>query len=90
MAREPHSDFRFESVPVVTITMAVLVVGFAGFLIWALARDHVTGVIILGILLAFAGVTGMVLERVDSSRRREQGSRPGQDEPWGFRGRPGS
>lgn len=90
MSHDPHSNFRFESGPLVTIVMAVLVLACVGFLVWALANGHVVGVVVLGVLLASAAVTGLILERVDASRHREQGSSPGQDEHWGFRGRPGS
>lgn len=74
----------------VTIVMGGLIVGLVGFLAWALLTGRAGGVISLGLLLAGAAVTGLILERVATSRRREQGSRPGRDEHWGFRGRPGS
>lgn len=70
--------------------MAVLVVGLIGFLIWALLVGHVAGVVVFTLLIAAATGSGLILERVDSSRQREQGTRPGPDEHWGFRGRPGS
>lgn len=42
------------------------------------------------ITLVIAGVTGLVLERIDPSRKRKPGSEGTRDEHWGYRGRPGS
>lgn len=90
MARDPDSNYRLESGPLLTIVMAVLVIGAVGFLVWALVNGHVAGIVVLSTLLASAAATGLILERVDSSRHRDQGTNPGHDEYWGFRGRPGS
>lgn len=72
------------------ITMGALVVGLVAFLVWALFSGRLTGVLVVALILLAAFGTGLILERVDTSRNRDQGTDPDHDEHWGFRGRPGS
>ncbi|MFP3882852.1 MAG: hypothetical protein ACLFRT_07360 [Actinomycetota bacterium] len=81
--------FHFESGPIVKILAGLSMAAVIAFAIFAFVTGSGLAIALL-IVLALAGGGGLILERVDSTRRREQGSEPTKDEHWGYHGRPGS
>lgn len=86
---DPQRLTRLESGPFIKLLAAISIAGVVALAIYAFATGNGLAVGLL-ITLVIAGVTGMVLERIDSSRKRKPGSEGTRDEHWGFRGRPGS
>lgn len=80
---------RFDSGPVIKLLAGISIAAVVALAIYAFATGNGIAVGLL-IIVAIAGVTGLMLERIDSSRKREQGSEASRDEHWGYRGRPGS
>ncbi|MFP3882860.1 MAG: hypothetical protein ACLFWH_11150 [Actinomycetota bacterium] len=80
--------YRFESGLIVTVVMGLFAAAVVALAVVAFMTGSDLAVGLL-ITLAIAGGVGVVLERMDSSRRREQGSEGTKDEHWGFHGRPG-
>lgn len=85
----PQHHTRFESGPIIKLLAAISIAGVVALAIYAFATGNAFAVGLL-ITLIVAGGTGLVLERIDSSRKRKQGSEGTRDEHWGFHGRPGS
>ncbi len=87
MESEPH--LRFESGPIVRVFAGLVVVAVITLAVLAAITGSGFFVAML-IVLAVAGLSGLLLERWDRSRHR--GERPDGDpeDYWGYRGRPGS
>ncbi len=86
---DPQRHARFESGPIIKLLAGISIAAVIALAIYAFATGNGLAVGLL-ITLVIAGVTGLVLERIDSSRKRKPGSEGTQDEHWGYRGRPGS
>lgn len=84
-----HHNHRFESGPIVKLVVGLFAAAVITLAVFALVTGSGLAIGLL-ITLAVTGGIGVVLERIDSSRRREQGSEGTRDEHWGFHGRPGA
>lgn len=65
-----------------------LLAAVAAFLIYLLFTEGSSILVGLILTIAAAGITGVILERIDSSRHADHEGHP--EDYWGFRGRPGS
>lgn len=86
---DPLRQTRFESGPIIKLVAAISIAAVVALAIYAFATGNGLAVGLL-IILIIAGLTGLVLDRIDSSRKRGSGSTETQDQHWGYRGRPGS
>lgn len=80
--------YRFESGPIVKIVVGLFAAAVVALGLVALFTGNGIAIALL-ITIVVTGAVGFVLERVDASRRREQGSQGTHDEHWGYHGRPG-
>ncbi len=64
-----------------------LELSYPGLAIYAFATGNALAVGLF-ITLVIAGVTGLVLERTDSSRKRKPDSEATREKHWGYHGRP--
>lgn len=84
-----EQHFHFESGPVIKILAGISIAAVAAFAVFAFVTGSGLAIALLVVLAIVTGV-GIVLERVDSSRKRKAGSEGTRDEHWGFHGRPGA
>lgn len=87
MPEKPPDNYRFSSGPIVKTAAGIVVAAIVGLIIVVIVTGRGIGLLLL---VAAAAVTGLILERLDKSRKREPGSEGSPEDFWGFRGRPGS
>lgn len=87
----PNSQqrYRVESGWITKLFAGVAIAGVVWVAIVAFTTGNAVAVGLL-ILLTIAFATGLILERIDSGRKREPGEEGAKDDYWGFRGRPGA
>ncbi|MGD2061577.1 MAG: hypothetical protein PVF87_11960 [Acidimicrobiia bacterium] len=86
---EKERRLRFESGPAVTFAAGLVMAAVIALAILAAVTGSGFFVAML-IVVAVAALSGLLLDRLDGSRRHGSERDGNPDDYWGYRGRPGS